>query len=142
MAFFKGKPRPTNAGRRKGTPNKATERARRLISAADDKAIIEKVVADAKVGEPEALRIYFRFLRPPLPRFLGPIDYVAARTPEAARAALLELSERLAQGAIAIELHDALVNDIKVYLADRAVEQEERLVRIEDILRSRADKVP
>ena len=55
MQFAKGKPRAANAGRRKGTPNRGTERARRLISEADDKTIVDKVVKDAKANNPAAL---------------------------------------------------------------------------------------
>jgi hypothetical protein len=74
--FTKGKPKPATSGRRKGTPNKGTERARRFISEADDKEIVDQVVRDAKVNNPEALHVYFRHLRPPSPRpetFIGSI---------------------------------------------------------------------
>jgi hypothetical protein len=36
---------------------------RKLISEEDDKAIIERVVTGAKLGEAEPLRVYFRHLR-------------------------------------------------------------------------------
>ena len=138
MQFAKGKPRAANAGRRKGTPNRSTERARRLISEADDKTIVDKVVKDAKANNPAALALYFRFLRPPAPRaktFIEPIDYMSPKTIEEARRAILELGERLAKGELPIELHDALVNGIKAYLGDRAVEQEKILARLEGSLR-------
>jgi hypothetical protein len=54
MPFAKGKPRPPNAGRRRGTPNRGTERARRLIFEEDDKQIIDRVIMGAKNGEPAA----------------------------------------------------------------------------------------
>ena len=88
MQFAKGKPRAANAGRRKGTPNRGTERARRLIS----EAIVDKVVKDAKANNPAALALYFRFLRPPAPRaktFIEPIDYMSPKTIEEARRAIL-----------------------------------------------------
>jgi hypothetical protein len=44
------KGRAKTGGRRKGSPNKGTERARRLISEADDKAIVDRVVREAKVN--------------------------------------------------------------------------------------------
>ena len=51
-------------GRRKGSPNKGTERARRLISEADDKAIVDRVVREAKDNtNPESARLYFRYLQ-------------------------------------------------------------------------------
>jgi hypothetical protein len=70
-------------------------------------------------------------------RFVGPVDYAAPKTVDEARAALLELGgERLARREIPIELHDALVNGIRVWLADHTVEQERRLCKLEDALRS------
>jgi hypothetical protein len=70
-------------------------------------------------------------------RFVGPVDCAAPKTVDEARAALLELGgERLARREIPIELHDALVNGIRVWLADHTVEQERRLCKLEDALRS------
>ena len=70
-------------------------------------------------------------------RFVGPVDHAALKTVDEARAALLELGgERLARREIPIELHDALVNGIRVWLADHTVEQERRLCKLEDALRS------
>ena len=135
--FTKGKPK--TGGRRRGTSNRGTERARRLISEGDDKEIVDAIVRDAKNNDVEARRLYLRHLRPPPPRetFVGPIDYTKPKTVEEARAALLELGVRLAKHEISVELHDSLIAGIKAYLADRTVEQEERLMRIEDTLRRR-----
>lgn len=135
MPFAKGKPRPPNAGRRRGTPNRGTERARRLISDDDDKQIVERVITGAKNGEPEPLRVYFRYLRPPTPRFLTPIDYTSPQSLEEARAAFLELGQRLMNGEIPLEAHDALITGLKAYLGDTTAEQEKRLSRLEDLLR-------
>ncbi len=66
---------------------------------------------------------------------VSPIDYMSPKTIEEARRAILELGERLAKGELPIELHDALVNGIKAYLGDRAVEQEKILARLEGSLR-------
>jgi hypothetical protein len=127
-------------GRRKGTPNKGTERERRLIAEGDDKAIVEKVVNDAKAGDVEARRVYFRHLRPPPPEtFVGPIEYEAPKTIEAARATILELGERLARREISVEAHDALVNGIRAYLGDKAAEQQRKLDELEDALRGGVD---
>jgi hypothetical protein len=137
MKCAKGKPRPANSGRRKGSPNR-TERARRLISEADDKAIVRQVVKDAKANNPAALSFYFRHLRPPPPKetFIGPIDYVAPKTVDEARAAILELGERLAKREISLEAHDALINGIRTYLGDQAAEQRKKLDELEESLRS------
>jgi hypothetical protein len=53
MSFTKGQPKPPNSGKRKGSVNKGTERARRLIAEGDDKIIIDKIVTDAKNGDAE-----------------------------------------------------------------------------------------
>jgi hypothetical protein len=140
MKFAKGKSK--TGGRRKGTLNKKTmraRRARRLISEADDKAIIDQVVTAAKLGaDPEARRLYFRYLRSPLSSetFVGPIDdYAAPKTLEEARAMFLVLGERLAKREISVEAHDALINGIKAYLGDASAEQERRLGQLEDLVR-------
>ena len=102
--FVKGEPRPANAGRRKGTPNKVTERARRLISAADDKKIVDGVVSSAELGDVEARRIYFRYLRPAPSRsetYITPIGYVAPKTVAEARDVILALGERLETRSVA-----------------------------------------
>ena len=142
MVFVRGKPRPPHAGRRKGTPNKGTERERRLIAEDDDKEIVKQVIANAKAGDVEARRVYFRFLRPPPSRpetYIGPIDYEAPKSVEGGRAAILELGERLAKHEISVEAHDALVNGIRAYLGDKAAEQQKKLDELEDALRGGRD---
>jgi hypothetical protein len=54
--FTKGTPKPPNSGKRKGSPNKGTESARRLIEA-DGKAIVDQIVRDAKANNPHALQV-------------------------------------------------------------------------------------
>jgi hypothetical protein len=96
MTFVKGAPRPPNGGRRKGTPNKGTVRAKRLIAEGADKAIIDKIVADARDGDRAAQALYLRHLRVPMPRTPAlnptPIDVEAPQTIEETRA----LAARLA----------------------------------------------
>lgn len=133
--FAQGTPRPANSGRRKGSPNKGTERARRLVSESDDKAIVQRVITGAKAGEPEALRVYFRYLRPPTPRFLNPIDYTPPQSLEEARAAFLGLGQRLMSGEIPLEAYDALVTGIKAYLGDVAAAQQKKIEDLEISLR-------
>jgi hypothetical protein len=123
-------------GRKKGTPNKRTERERRLLAEADDadKAIVDRVIFAARNGDPEATRIYFRYLRPSAARemFVRPVSYAQPKTVEEARATLLVLGVRLAKGEISVEMHDTLVGGLKVYLSDRAVEQQKQLDALED----------
>jgi hypothetical protein len=129
-------------GRRKGTPNKATVRRRRLLDAIDDddKAIVDRVILGARNGDPEATRIYFRYLRPSAARemFVRPIAYAEPKTVEEARATLLVLGVRLAKGEISIEAHDTLVGGLRVYLSDKAAEQQKQLDALEDSLRNGA----
>ena len=134
--FAKGASKPAGSGRRAGTPNRGTERARRLISEADDKAIVDQIVRDAKANNPHALQVYFRHLRPPTPKetYVGPVDYTAPKTIEEARALILELGERLARREIPLEAHDALLNGVKAYLSDVTAEQERRLSALEEAL--------
>jgi hypothetical protein len=123
-------------GRRKGTPNKGTERERRLIAEGDDTEIVKQVIANAKAGDVEARRVYFRFLRPSRPEtYIGPIDYEAPKSVEEGRAVILELGERLVKREISVEAHDALVNGIRAYLGDKAAEQQKKLDELEDALR-------
>jgi hypothetical protein len=132
--FAKGKPRHPNAGRRKGTPNKGTVRARQLVAERDDKTIIDGVIEGAKLNDPSARTIYFRYVRPSSPRtgtYLKPIEYTTPKTVEEAHATVLELGKRLAKGEISIEAHDALVNGIRVYLASKAAEQQRQLDALE-----------
>ena len=57
------------------------------------------------------------------------------RTADEARATILELGARLAKREISVEAHDALINGLRVYLGDRAAEQQRQLDRLEDALR-------
>ena len=62
--------------------------------------------------------------------------YAAPTTVEEARALILGLGERLARGEISVIAHDALINGLKVYLGDKAAEQEKILARLETSLRA------
>jgi hypothetical protein len=141
MGFVKGGKKPPGSGKKKGTANKGTIRAKRLIAEADDKAIVDVTVAAAKAGDPSAQNLYYRYLRPPAPKpqtfVAAPVDYVAPTTIEEARETLLTLGERLTKGEISIEVHDALAGALKTFLFDKSVEQEKRLDRLEAYLRGR-----
>jgi hypothetical protein len=133
MTFTKGQPRPANAGRRPGSLNRATVRARYVVSEADDKAIINKLVEEAKTGNAAAIGLYLRYLRPPQPRetIPSPIDYMAPTTIVEAKTMVLVLGERLAKGELAVEVHDALVSGLRIFLADRAAAQQQLLEEFE-----------
>jgi hypothetical protein len=135
MAFAKGQARPPNSGRGKGTPNKATAHRRRLLDAinTDDKIIIKRVIAEAKAGDHAARQLYFRYLRPERKpeTYLEPTEHKTPASVEEARAEILELSRRLTEGEISLETHDAKVNDLRIYLGDKAAEQERLLTKLE-----------
>ena len=102
--FVKGEPRPANAGRRKGTPNKVTERARRLISAADDKKIVDRVVTSAKLGRRRSAPHLFPLSTSGAARsetYITPIGYIAPKTVAEARDVILALGERLETRSVA-----------------------------------------
>jgi hypothetical protein len=133
--FAKGTPKPSNSGRRAGTPNKNSMRARMLVAEARDRKIIDGVVTSAEGGDPAARATYFRYVRPSSPRagtFLTPIDYKVPTTVEEAHATVLELGGRLAEGKISVEAHDALVSGLRIYLAAKAADQERRLQALEE----------
>jgi hypothetical protein len=122
--FAKGKPRPPNAGRRKGSPNKGTERARRLISEADDETIVTRVITGAKAGEPEALRVYFRYLRPPTPRFLNLIALEPPKTAQEARDAIARITSMVAMGEVDGEHGGRVIAGLEAFLGAKAAELE------------------
>jgi hypothetical protein len=137
--FAKGQPRPPNGGRRKGSANKGTVRARLLIAEGEDKKIVDKTIAEAKAGSVHAQALYYKFLRPPPPRselFIGPIEYTKPTDVESAREAILALGERAARREISVEAHDVLVNGLKAYLGDKAAEQQRKLDELEEALRA------
>lgn len=105
MRFTKGTPKPAGSGKKKGSVNKATEAARKLVSEADDKAIVDRVLEQAKGGDIAAIGLYFRYLRPPAPRvtYVSQIAYRAPKTVIDARQLIIVLGERLANGELPIE---------------------------------------
>jgi hypothetical protein len=110
-------------------------RAKRLVSEADDAAIVQQTVTAAKAGDVGAARLYYTHLRPPSPRpatYVEPIDYQAPKTVEEARTRILELGERLARGEVSFEMHNALIDNLKAYLGDKAAEQQKKLDELEE----------
>ena len=122
--FTKGAPKPPNSGKRKGSHNKGTERARRLISEADDKVIVDRVILGAKAGEPEALRVYFRYLRPPTPRFLNPIALEPPKTAQEARDAIARITSMIAMGEADGEHGSRIIVGLEAFLGAKAAELE------------------
>jgi hypothetical protein len=138
MTFVRGNPKPPNSGRKKGTGNK---RARAHPDALEHLA---KVVDGKMANVTEELRVraasvlaQYQNPKPTAPRvetFITPINYTAPKTVEAARAMVLTLGERLSKREISVEAHDALVGGIKVYLTDKAAEQQRELDRLKEDL--------
>ena len=126
MSFAGGQPKPANGGRKKGVRNKrtvaATSKAAHpdaldhlaaVMAAKDDPTITPDLRLRAAIG----LAAYQHPKPFPLKEtFVGPIDYAAPKTVQEARAAILELGERMARREISVEAHDALINGIRTYL--------------------------
>jgi hypothetical protein len=124
MPFVKGQPKPPNSGRRKGVPNKV-RRIRRgpKVPLTEDERIITDVISKAKKGDIEFVKLYLRHLRAPPQMFLGPYTFKRPADLEEARAALLTLAVQLAAGKISLELHDAIREDIKIFLGSFAIDK-------------------
>ena len=125
MPFAKGTPKPAASGRRKGTINKATEAARKL-SAANDKAITDKIVEQAKAGDNTAIGFYLRYLRAPLPRSTGvaPIELEPPKNAREARDAIARVTSRIAQGEVDATHGGAIIAGLQAYLNAKAAEFE------------------
>ena len=132
-------------GRRRGIPNRRTIASGEKTYpdaleylATTMKAKDGTVTPDLKLRAAIALAQYQR-PKPAAPArdgtFIAPIEYTAPKTPDEARVAILDLGARVAKGEIPVELHDALINELKAYLGDRAAEQQKRLDELEEALR-------
>jgi hypothetical protein len=134
VTFVKGNPKPPTSGRKKKTPIRragdltpAIEHLAQVIVSADP-AITPELKVRAAVGLAP-----YQNPKPTAPRqetFIGPIDYTKPSTVEGARETILALGERLARREISVEAHDALVNGLRTYLADRAADQQRELDRL------------
>jgi hypothetical protein len=117
MTFVRGGQKPANSGRRKGTPNRGTERERRLIAEGDDQQIVSKVVAEAKAGDPGARQIYFRYLRPGPPRPASfapaPFAYMKPTTMAEANAEMNRIAEAVAGGELDLDTGQFLVGAVR-----------------------------
>jgi hypothetical protein len=144
MSFATGHAK--SGGRKKGARNKRTVAAAPQTYP-DALEHLAKIVATTPETDPtitQELRLraaiglaQYQHPKPWMSRFIGPIDgYAAPRTVDEARATILELGARLAKREISVEAHDALVNGLRVYLGDRAAEQQRQLDRLEDALRT------
>ena len=126
MRFAKGQPRAPGAGRKKGRVNKATEAARKLVTADDDKAIVERVVEQAKGGDNVAIGYYLRFLRPPVPRStaIAPIELEPPKTAQEARDAIARVTSMVAKGEVDATHGGAVIAGLQAYLNAKAAEFE------------------
>jgi hypothetical protein len=59
------------------------------------------------------------------------LDYVPPQTIEAAKAMIFTLAGKLANGEIGVDMHNALLRGVQVFLQDRAAEQEKFLETLE-----------
>jgi hypothetical protein len=140
MTFVKGGPRPPNAGRRRGTPNKATERHRRLLASVDanDKAINDNVIAAAVAGDRPAQGYYYKFLRPPPPKLnLTPTAMSEPKTIEDVRKATAELLVKVQNGEVDLDAAGVSMALLKL-LGDNIVGTD--LQKAVDELKAKAQK--
>jgi hypothetical protein len=130
--------RAKTGGRHKGTPNKNTARARRLISEADDAAIVKQTVTSAKAGDVAAMRTYYQYLRPPTPRSafaVRPFELRKPTTLEEAAAETLRIADAVARGELDHDTATILTASLKAFcetmVAARTVEEEGRVKALE-----------
>jgi hypothetical protein len=139
MTFVRGQPKPANSGKRKGSVNKGTERQRRLIAEGDDLEIVSKVVASAKLGDIEARRIYFRFLRPPPPRSAtfapAPFEFRKPATMEEASAETNRIAEAVAIGELDHATGEFLLAALRTFVETLAGVKTEREIAAIDALK-------
>ena len=129
--FTKGKPKPKNSGRRKGTLNKRTL-ARKLEADADDKAISDRVIEAAKNGDAQATLTYYRFLRPPTAKVVGkPIDLEPPKTAQEARDGIARITSMIARTEIDGEHGGRIIAGLEAYIAARTTELEEIVKRLQ-----------
>jgi hypothetical protein len=119
LPFQKG--RAKTGGRRAGTPNKNT--VRRRAAQNQTERIVDDVIRRAEAGDLECIRLYLRYLRAPRQTFVGPYAFTPPTNADEARSAILTLAAQLASQQLSLELHDALVDDLKVYLGAVAVDR-------------------
>jgi hypothetical protein len=119
--FAKGTPKPPNSGRAKGTPNKGTERWRRLISERRQKTIIDNIMDGAGGGDRHAQALALRYLMPPRPKTNPtPTTIPDPKTIEATREALAKLTVGILSGEIDLEAAAAAAPLLKA-IADSIV---------------------
>jgi hypothetical protein len=125
MPFAKGKKRAPGAGRKKGIPNKATVAARKLLES-DDKAITDKIIAQAKAGDNTAIGFYLRYLRAPLPRstVVAPIELEPPKNAQEARDAIARITSMIAEGEVDATHGGAVIAGLQAYLNAKAAEFE------------------
>ncbi|HZZ23594.1 MAG TPA: hypothetical protein VFE60_13930 [Roseiarcus sp.] len=140
MTFAKGQPKPPNGGRRKGTPNRGTVRAHRLVSEASDKVIVDKVVQDAESGDHAARQIYFRFLRPPQPKSASftpqPFELRKPTTMEEAGAETLRIADAVALGQLDHDSGQFLIAALKTFVETLAGVKIEKEIAAADALKA------
>ena len=125
MPFAKGAPKPAASGKKKGSLNKATIAARKLVEA-DDKDIIDKLKATAKGGDLTAIGLYLRYLRPPLPRStaVAPIELEPPKNAQDAREAIAKVTSMVAKGEVDSTHGGAVIAGLQAYLNAKAAEFE------------------
>jgi hypothetical protein len=127
--------RANPSGKPKGTRHRATMMAEKLLSA-DAVAIIKKLVAAAKAGEPWALRFVAERLIPPVRDRAAPLSLPKMTSAADLPDALGKVIDAMAEGALTPSEAAAIVATLEAYgRASVFAGHEERLARLERRLR-------
>ena len=130
MQFAKGKPRPANSGRRKGSLNKRTIAA---AARPDALAHLEKVIAstddptitpDLKLRAAIALAQYQHPKPTPTKAVSQPIDLEPPKNAQEARDAIARLTSMIAKAEIDGEHGSRIIAGLEAFLSARAAELE------------------
>jgi hypothetical protein len=116
-------------------------RERRLIADGDDQEIVAKVVASAKLGDIEARRLYFRFLRSPPARGATftpkPFELRRLATLGEASEEILRVAGVVAAGELDHDTGQLIINAVKVFAETLAGVKTEREIAAGNALANR-----
>jgi hypothetical protein len=125
------------AGKPVGAPHRLTLEGRRLASR-EGPAVLKKIVADAKAGEPFAQRLFMQFLYPRSKLVEAPVEREPIITTEDAAKRIAETLARMEAGALDLDEAQATAALAQAFVATRnvakleaeAVEMRERIARL------------
>lgn len=103
------------SGPKKGFQHKITKAMQALLLPAAPE-ILKKLVENAKAGDLESLKLYFKMV-PRLPRFAPtPIDLPIVASARDAATQIAEMSARVARGEIDLETYGAAIDGLRAFI--------------------------